>query len=93
MESPPHIPLLPYFVGLEGYSIQAAKNLDAVSAVKKLSYQIASDLQNASSIPKKQTLAKFSTVVRVLRTMSYDQIRKVAYETYSAGKNQEANAW
>ncbi|XP_046405328.1 vitellogenin-like [Ischnura elegans] len=93
MDKAPKIPLLPYFIGYQGSSVHSAKNLDPVSAIKKLCSQIASELQDPGSIPQKATLAKFSVVERLIRTMSTEQLRKATSEIYAPIKSAGENPW
>ncbi|XP_071439237.1 vitellogenin-1-like [Hetaerina americana] len=93
MNKAPKIPLLPYFVGYQGSAIPTSKDIEPVSAVKKLCSQIASELQTPSSIPQKATLSKFAIVVRLVRTMSVEQLQKATSQIYAPIKSSGENPW
>ncbi|XP_046405787.1 vitellogenin-A1-like [Ischnura elegans] len=93
MNKAPKIPLLPYFIGYEGNAIPTSKDIEPVSAVKKLCSQIASELQHPSTIPQKSTLSKFAIVVRLVRTMNAEQLQKAVSQIYAPIKSSGENPW
>lgn len=98
MTAAPESPFLPYFIGNSGHSIQHDKNVDVNQVVKKLSSEIGQHLQVKAEIPKENTLARFTILTRVIRTMSLDQLEKATEELYTpgdqnAGSNPRRNAW
>lgn len=82
MEKAPHTPFLPYFIGNKGNSIQSAKQVNGVSVARKLAQEIAEELRNPASMPKKGTLSKFDMLARAIRTMDAKQIEEAARELY-----------
>nr|UJZ92574.1 vitellogenin [Scaphoideus titanus] len=90
------------FVGNQGNSIQAAKEINGVAVVKKISYEIGKEVQAASAIPGQKTLEKFTVLSRVLRTMNLKQMEEASKELYfplskasssSFGDTQKHQAW
>ena len=82
LENAPSIPLIPYFVGYKGQSINSASQINAVKIAEKLVEHIVNELQQPSQIPEQNTLEKFTLLVRVLTTMNAKQIQQVVHETY-----------
>lgn len=76
MENAPENPMLNYFVGNKGSSIQNAKNFNAPAEVEKLAREVADDLEDPNEVPVKQTLRKFNVLSKVIRTMNAKQIEE-----------------
>lgn len=70
----PENPLLNYFVGNKGRSIQSVDNFNAPVEVQRLTREIAEDLENVNELPVKYTLRKFAVLTKVIRTMNAKQI-------------------
>lgn len=82
LQNAPSIPLIPYFVGYKGQSINSASQINAVKIAEKLVEQIVNELQEPSQIPQHNTLEKFTLLVRVFTTMNASQIQQVVHATY-----------
>uniref|UniRef100_T1E7I6 Putative vitellogenin-a1 n=1 Tax=Anopheles aquasalis TaxID=42839 RepID=T1E7I6_ANOAQ len=89
LKDAPQTPFLPYFTGYKGYSVQYARNVDATHYVYKLAYEIATELQEISQVPKSNTLNKFTILARVLRTMNYQDIYDVCQKLFVSQKERE----
>ncbi|KAK6620187.1 hypothetical protein RUM44_006588 [Polyplax serrata] len=83
MSEAPESPFLPYFVGITGHSIHSAKQVDVNQVVKKLTGEIGQQLHQPTQVPKESTLARFTILTRVLRTMSAEQLEKITQELYT----------
>nr|UXX33469.1 vitellogenin-like protein [Holotrichia oblita] len=90
--SPPEVPLLPYYVGYGGQSIKKHYSIDIVKNVRELSQEIADELQIPENIPEKQTLSKFTILVKVSRVMNEQEMKQVADQLYEKqdGSKREA---
>jgi DNA mismatch repair ATPase MutL len=96
MSQPPQIPMLPYFVGYNGQTIDHASQVQSVSAVKRLAQQIGNDLQNPSQIPQRDTLAKYTLIARLVRIMNVKQLEQVTsglYVQHSSSDKSRLVAW
>jgi hypothetical protein len=78
LDSAPCMPLIPFFVGIQGSKIRASKQFDPVQTVVKLATKIGSDLENPGSLVDHNTLSKFSLMTLVLRAMDSKQIEEAA---------------
>ena len=61
----------------------------------KLANRIASDLQNASSIPEQNTLSRFIIMTRLIRIMDEKEIEEVADQLYvplQSSKNMQSTS-
>jgi hypothetical protein len=76
-DSSPAIPFLPFFVGIQGSKIGTSKKIDIAKTVIKLATKIGSDLENPSSLIDENTLARFTTMAKIVRTMDREQIDDV----------------
>jgi hypothetical protein len=54
-----------------------------VETVVKLANRIGSDLQNVSSIPDQNTLARFVIMTRLIRTMNCTQLNEVTKKLFT----------
>lgn len=77
----PNDPLLPYFIGYLGHSIQQKVNPRQV--VSKLAQQIGQEMQKPSELAKVGTMDRFGIMVDVIRTMSQKQLEEATTELYS----------
>ncbi|XP_052132925.1 vitellogenin-like, partial [Frankliniella occidentalis] len=91
MNEAPKNPMLPYFVGYMGSSIQASNQINAIQAVQKLCQQIAHEIQNPNQIPEKATLAKFSILARLIRTMDAKQLEQASQQLYTSASSKSAS--
>lgn len=73
----PQTPLLPYYIGNGGNSIQKDNKVDVVKAAKSIAQQIGSELQKPDNMVEEQTLEKFTILTRLVRTMNAEQIAEV----------------
>lgn len=89
LASPPETPLLPYTIGYQGQSIKSAQNINIIQAVQKLAKQIGEDLQTPSDMPKEDTLAKFTILRNLIRTMNYQEMQEASRELYNLKNKQE----
>lgn len=87
MKYAPENPLLNYFVGNKGRSIQSRKEFNAPTEVQKLTEEIGQDLENVAEVPVKQTLRKFNVLAKIIRTMNAEQIEETT--RYFAEQNQQ----
>lgn len=76
MKYAPENPLLNYFIGNKGGSIQNSKQFNAPAQVQYLVEEISADLEDANEMPIKNTLRKFNILAKVIRTMNTEQIEK-----------------
>ncbi|XP_031636119.1 vitellogenin-A1-like [Contarinia nasturtii] len=76
LKDAPENPLLNYFVGNNGKSIQSRKEFNAKTEVEKLVEEISEDLENPEEIPAKNTLRKFNILAKIIRTMNAEQIEE-----------------
>lgn len=84
----PENPLLNYFIGNKGHSIQNEKEFNAQTEVQKLAEEIGQDLSgDVSEVPVKQTLRKFNVLAKIIRTMNADKIEETT--RYFDGKDQK----
>ena len=90
------------FIGNHGNSIQASKEVNGVSVVKKIAQQIGQEVQAPSAIPGQKTLNKFTVLTRVLRTMDHKQMEEATKDLYfplsrasssSSSDSQKYHAW
>jgi hypothetical protein len=91
----PIIPLLPYFIGHEGNAINIGRPLHNVDLIMKLANRIASDLQNASSIPEQNTLSRFIIMEYLIRIMNVEELDEVADKLYvplQSSKNMQSTS-
>ena len=88
LKDAPQNPLLNYFIGNKGQSIQSRKGFNAQTEVQKLAEEIAQDLENVSQMPVKYTLRKFNVLAKVIRTMNAEQIKET---TRALEQNQNGN--
>lgn len=72
----PENPLLTYFIGNKGASIQHSNQFNAPAEVQNLVNEISEDLNNPNEVPIKNTLRKFNILAKVIRTMNAEQIEK-----------------
>ncbi|XP_043272412.1 vitellogenin-like isoform X2 [Venturia canescens] len=97
MNEPASIPLLPFFIGHRGESTEKSSKIDVVATVKSLARQIGSELQNPSNITEEQTLDKFTTLARLIRTMSTEQLAEAQLQLGQNPKELQAgvhrDAW
>lgn len=85
LKDAPENPLLNYFIGNNGKSIQSRNEFNAKAEVEKLTEEIAEDLENPEEVPAKNTLRKFNVLAKVISTMNAKQIE----ETTRAMENKE----
>ncbi|XP_011500236.1 PREDICTED: vitellogenin-like [Ceratosolen solmsi marchali] len=78
----PHNPMLAYFIGNNGQSIQKNNKVDAVKSSRNIAQQIGNEMQQPDSMPDEQTLEKFSILTRLIRTMNADQIANAQRDLY-----------
>ncbi|KAK9500937.1 hypothetical protein O3M35_002098 [Rhynocoris fuscipes] len=78
----PNTPLMPYFVGYQGNSILASKQINAADAVYKLAQQIGEEVQNGDGITGENTLSKFSILTSLIHTMDEDQLQQATQKLY-----------
>lgn len=83
----PENPLLNYFVGNKGQSIQNWKQFNAPAEVQKLAKEIGKDLEDVSEVPVKYTLRKFNVLAKIIRTMNAEQIEETT--RYFEQQNQQ----
>lgn len=83
LEKAPESPLLPFFIGYKGQSIQNAEGINTVDKAEKLAHEIASDVQTPNEIPKSNTLSKFNILINVIRTMDAQQIKQLTQSMQS----------
>lgn len=83
MEQAPENPLLPYFIGYKGHSVQDSKEINVNQVVRKTAEQIGQQLQNPNQIPKQNTLERFTILTRVISTMNVKQLEQATQELYS----------
>jgi len=83
LKDAPESPLLPYFVGYKGNSIQNAKQMNVIVEAEKMAMEIGKDLQNPNKIAEANTLEKFVILTRLLRTMNAKQIDEVYRQLYT----------
>ena len=80
-EAPEH-PMLSYFIGNNGNSIQKDGKVDAVKSAKNIAQEIGNEMQKPDNMPEEQTLEKYTILYKLIRTMSADQIAEVQRELY-----------
>uniref|UniRef100_A0A0K8T2J6 Vitellogenin-1 n=3 Tax=Lygus hesperus TaxID=30085 RepID=A0A0K8T2J6_LYGHE len=102
LKSAPNNPLLPYFIAVQGNSIQASPKLNGLEKTENLANSIGRDLVKLSSIAHQQTLSKFTRLVSLLQTMNEEQMSKATeklYFSYSKASSKSSedatryNAW
>ncbi|XP_036147441.1 uncharacterized protein LOC105839512 [Monomorium pharaonis] len=82
LEEPPESPLLPFFVGNKGKSVQKSQS-NYVSVATRLIDEITSDIENfpvkldLSSQPFTEVLEPYTILVRLIRTMNVKQIAEI----------------
>jgi hypothetical protein len=81
-EQAPNIPLPPFLMDLEWSAVNDTSRINPVESVIELAYQISSDMQNASSIPEQNTLAKFIIMTRLVRIMNHTQLNEVTKKLF-----------
>lgn len=93
LKDAPQNPLLNYFIGNKGQSIQNRRGFNAQNEVQKLAEEIAQDLDNVSQMPVKYTLRKFNVLVKVIRTMNAEQMEETtrALEQNGNGNDQQTS--
>ncbi|XP_031845188.2 vitellogenin [Nomia melanderi] len=77
LEDAPQNPLLPNYIGNKGKYIGNTGAIDTIKVSKDIIYQIANELEEASNIPKEQTLEKFTILTSLLRTLNRKQLAEV----------------
>ncbi|XP_014261592.1 vitellogenin-1-like [Cimex lectularius] len=82
LKNAPNSPFLPYFIGYQGNSIQAARQVDVVQQVQKLAQQIGSEVHKPNGLTGENTLSKFVILTRVLQTMTVDQLKRATEQLY-----------
>ena len=83
----PENPLLPYFVGNKGNSVQMSGSIDPVRKTKELANEIGRELKNPSDIPKEETLDKFMILTRLIRTMNTRQIEEAQKDLFESSNH------
>jgi hypothetical protein len=74
LDSAPCMPLIPFFLGIQGSKLRTSKHIDLVQIVVKLATKIGSDLENPGSLVDDNTLSKFALMTSILRIMNSKQI-------------------
>jgi hypothetical protein len=87
----PHNPMLPFFIGNNGQSIQKHNRVDAVKSARNIAQKIGSEMQQPDRMPDEQTLEKFSILTRLIRTMNAEQIANAQREVYEKRSNNQVN--
>ncbi|KAF6215813.1 hypothetical protein GE061_000148 [Apolygus lucorum] len=82
LKSAPNNPLLPYFIAVQGNSIQASPKLNGLEKTENLANSIGRDMVQLSSIAHQQTLSKFTRLVSLLQTMNEEQMSKATEKLY-----------
>nr|AAC32024.1 vitellogenin [Pimpla nipponica] len=80
----PAMAMLPFFIGNHGKSIHKTDEIEPITMAKTLASQIGSDFQDPNSITDEQTLEKFTLLVRIIRTMSTQQIAEAERDLYQS---------
>jgi len=92
MNDAPEMPFLPYFIASKGKSIQT--KIDAPQKVAQIAREVAKELQEPKEVPQKATLAKFTILIRLVQTMSSEQLQQVTDQLYTSEENsKDAKAW
>lgn len=86
----PETPLLPYFLANNGKSVH--HKINAREEVLKLAEEIGKDMERTEEIPKRHTLAKFTILTNILRTMSFEQIKEATRQLIKSN-NVEKKTW
>ncbi|XP_053979658.1 vitellogenin-like [Hylaeus volcanicus] len=102
LEDAPRNPFLPNFVGYNGKVIDKSDEINMIKAAKDLVAQMSIELEEPSEIPNHETLAKFTILSDLIRTMSRKQLKEVEKDIHmptnelkSHDKSQaiKMNAW
>lgn len=83
MSFEPETPLMPEFIGYYGQAIKTSQQLNPVEAVQKLAYKIAQELEQPNEITKEDTLATFTILTRLVRTMNFNEIKESGNQLYT----------
>lgn len=75
MHLAPNVPLLPYFIGYKGKSIQMSDKIDVVDLTLDLISQIAKEVE--SPVNPRVTLDKYLKLKDLLRVMNYEQYTEI----------------
>lgn len=98
-------PMLSYFIGNQGNSIQTNGKVNAVRSVISVSREIGNDMKKPDSMFDENTLEKFTILTRLIRTMNAEQISEVQRDIYenqqssnqlqkdNEEKNSRRNSW
>lgn len=98
MTGEPENPLMPYFIGYYGQAIKTAKQVNPVEDAQKLARKISHELAQPSEMTKEDTLATFTILVRLVRTMNVEEIKQVSQqlyvrESYKKEEGHHVDAW
>lgn len=98
-------PMLSYFIGNHGNSIQKNNKVNVVRSVVSIAREIGNDLQKSDRVSEEHTLEKFTILTRLIRTMNAEQIDAVQNDVFenprstnqitqdSQEKSSRRNAW
>ncbi|KAK9500938.1 hypothetical protein O3M35_002099 [Rhynocoris fuscipes] len=80
----PNAPFMPYFVGYQGNSILASKDINGPDAVYELAQQIGEETYHQYGLASENTLSKFNILVDVIHTMDEGQLQQATQKLYFA---------
>lgn len=92
----PETPLLPEYIGYYGQAIKTAKQINIVESVQKLAQKIGRELQQPRDMIKEDTLATYTILTRLVRTMNVEEIKQAGRELYTHSHKQDSyhsDAW
>lgn len=96
MTAEPETPFMPEFIGYYGQAIKSAKQINPVEAVQQLARKIARELEQPSDLTKEDTLATFTILTRLVRTMNVREIEEAGRELYTQSNKEvshHVDAW
>jgi hypothetical protein len=86
LHNPPHQPLIPYALGLQGYE----GSFQQIQKLKEMIADVARDFEESKLIHEKMTLEKVLAAVRICRTMTlFDLKRAVSSVDFRSQNNKE----
>ncbi|XP_011695974.1 PREDICTED: vitellogenin-2-like [Wasmannia auropunctata] len=87
----PNVPLLPYFVGYKGKTIQMSDKVNVVEQAANLISQIAEEVASPSKT-NRDTLEKYTIVKNLIRTMNLKQYAELE-QRVNAVNGEDQNVW
>lgn len=92
LQNAPSTPLLPFFVGYNGQSINKQQNI--VDTVCKLAQTIGQEYEDSSQILKENTIGEFVLLSSLARVMNVEEIQQVSSRLFTKERTGiEAAAW